>query len=511
MQLRSLALLTAALVAIAGCKDDPETTPDAGNVGTPDGGSEGDGGPVDAGDGKCHGDEACPTNQYCELGSGLCIDAKRCSSNEECDYQEVGSGDYCEFGGCWCDTERGGGTCRPRVRLCKPCSSDAECGSDPFIYLDYVATCRDFDGTKVCLPQRLGSCPPAYIPASDGTHCEPAGGKCDGIPACARDTDCDAFSERPVCDTSRGICVASCIFEFQTGRSDCPPNQVCHVDPRLLQESNPNFGGGKCAVSCDAATDPFTCGAGTACEADGDPVLVTTRPTRCRPPAPKCVRDADCPADQDHNSRGYCDRNTLNCAVGCRRESDCNEGFKCSQGECVEKTCVESGGALLDCGINQFCCGEALSPECPAGVSYGQCYDAPNPPWCGECTTADTTVQTPASGRPAESRCIEIEEASGAKKNWQIHSCDPTKPAQCPRGWACRAPPPCKVDADCGTGGKCGRVQAPWGEGAAYNACVCNSGESCPSGSTCQKDQDGNPSVCAGGWCELADCFPEPQ
>ena len=346
-----------ALAFVVGCTESPRLDAGPGvDAGT-------DAGPVDAGDGKCHGDLDCPGNQYCELATGVCIDAKACKSDGDCTYQLTADDDYCANGACFCDLERNGGSCRPRFKPCQTCTRDVECGSDAFIFDDYVAKCTEYQGEKTCMPLKSPRCPPGYV-ATATSFCQPNGGSCAATSTCTSDAECDPYSEKPVCAKSRGFCVATCLFDFQRGTSDCPPEQVCHVVESLLTGDNLNFGGGKCGPPCVGA-NPFVCGGDLTCVADGDPVLVAQPlPKRCRPTPPKCVREADCPASPDTHSRGFCNRDTLECEAGCRKESDCEGGYKCSAGQCVEKTCIEGGGAAISCnrGFLLLRRGEQLRP-----------------------------------------------------------------------------------------------------------------------------------------------------
>lgn len=517
----SLFFLVSASLSLAACSNGDDGKPDAQNP-PADAGDQADAGedPVDAGDGKCRSDLHCPDNQYCELSSGECLDAKPCTRLSDCDYQKPGAPDYCDFGGCFCDLDRNGGTCRPRFALCNECERDIECGDDYFVYQDYTATCRDLGGSKVCLPTTDTTCPPAYVMSQDGTYCEPVGGSCSDVPACARDSDCDPMSENPVCDVDRGFCVPACVFDYPTAKSDCAPGLVCHVDPRLLTANNPNFGGGKCGLPCDSGSNPFTCATGTSCEPDGDALFVSELPTRCRPEAPKCIRNADCPQSPETHSNGYCERGTLNCSTGCQRESDCIGGYKCVENQCVEKTCVENGGANLACVTGQLCCGEAGGVDpCPTGVSYGKCYTAPTPPWCtmeaGECSTVGVDLaNTPGGPRPQPSQCVQV---TGSKVRGDaklvFHACDPAAgKAACPARWECLSIAQfCSTDADCGAGGKC-NVDLDMGDYGKVKACGCSGGESCPSPSTCGQDDEGNPTFCEASWCDnLKQCLEPPK
>ncbi|MFM2153337.1 MAG: hypothetical protein RL199_1772 [Pseudomonadota bacterium] len=441
--------------------------------------------------GKCVADVGCKdAKTYCDRGTGLCLPAKGCKSNEDCEYQGSTTEDYCANGGCFCDPDRGGGVCRPRFARCAACTRDLECGDDGFIYLDYLAKCgTGAGGTKVCQA-------PGY--------------SCDDR-RCATEADCDPRGPKPVCDLRRGgICREPCVFEYQTGESQgCAPGQVCHVVPSLLQPGNPNFGGGRCELPCDTSGG-YTCPAGTACVADGDPTLIASRPTRCRPAPPQCIRDQDCPGDAGSHSRGFCDQVTQTCQLGCRAESDCSAGFQCLAKQCVEKTCIEKGGATLACNWGQLCCGEDNSAECPVGVERGACYAPTSPPWCEVCSSAPLT---PADNRPQPSVCATFTDGRGQQRSQAWHSCEKSLSAHCPRSWGCK---PfiqfCSVDADCGVSGQCVEVQMQMADQSTwkFKGCGCASGKVCPSPSICGVDKDGNSTgLCEANWCNnLATVVP---
>lgn len=504
-------LLVFALATLAGActksNGNPDGDPDGGIGDVPDG-DGGDEEPIDEGC-KAHAD--CEEHEYCELSTGECLPAKACDSFFECWEHSVGT--YCDDDACFCDPDRK--RCLPRTPLCQSCKGDEECGDDPFNYGNYTAVCVDFQDEKVCLPTRTGTCPPGYMAGAEPGYCVPGGGSCSEAGACTRDADCDPMSRNPVCDTRRGFCVEACEFDYLTGDSSCGPGLVCHVDSRLLRPGNPNFGKGKCGRACEG-DDPFLCSEGTVCTDDGDP-LMSTIARRCRPELPTCIRDADCPASEVNASWGYCNTATLACSDGCRRDEHCFSGYACNVqfDYCEQKPCNAPGrGAALACDLSQFCCGEEGSPDCPNTTSSGACYDAPNPPWCGDCNGSAVTPPGGAA-RPQPSRCVTTTERPGAgtvRKMW--HSCDPMERAACPRGWDCAALFQwCDTDADCGAGGECSLELNIDGIGK-LKACACHSGQSCPSPSECHQptDQDGNPSgdpYCRAYWCDnFYSCLP---
>jgi hypothetical protein len=505
------------------------TKPDSSNGGS-DGGSvdagDGDGGNADAGDGKCHSQNDCSLNKYCDLKSGDCLDAKPCAPNEDigdstgmsaCEYQDNEEApDYCWNASCYCDLTRNGGTCLPRVPKCGTCTDDTECGKDSNWYLvpgkcvEFTPTNGEGSAAKVCLPAPSpnAACPTAYVRSNDPKYagvCIPAGGACGAGGACSNNDDCDAEGKTPVCQVSPGgYCIAACTFDWRTGDSTCANGKVCHMDMRLTKPtSNRNFGAGYCEAPCDVENG-YECPTGTACVADGP-----SGKTRCRPPQPSCIRDEDCSPDPATHTTGYCNLSTFQCELKCTKPTHCATGYSCVAGECTEKTCTDQGGANIACIRGQFCAGEAGGPTAPSGVSDGSCYDSKSPPWCGTCSTDGKFMSKPDDvNRPTDSFCA---------GTFQWHSCDPKGPlAQCPQGWRCDDGPSfCTADSDCGPQGKCGDIQfQPIGamNPITTKACLCNDEtknwqDMCPSTATeCGKDMDGKPTVCLSGWCDMRFC-----
>lgn len=501
----ALGAFVALTTVLAGCPKTPETgnAQDAG--GKLDGSVAADAGDTDAGPSP----STCTPDQYFDVATTTCLPAKHCTPDPNIDPTgerscEFGNNDYCAFGACYCAKDQAGGVCLPRIAPCAACTTDVECGNSSD-YTDYRAVCAGLAGaagvdSKVCVPKYEGSCPPGYLQGTvSGTfqYCLPAGGACGAAGPCTSDNDCDATSNSPLCDKSQGVCVGACTYKYSDATSDCPPNQVCNVDPRLLTPpTNPNFGKGRCGFPCDQASGGFVCLPGTECIPDGDS-HTSTRPVRCRPAPPECIRNSDCPTDPAGHSYGYCNLSTLTCSTGCLIDDNCTGAYHCVAGLCSQKTCLDEGGANLACLYGQFCCGETGGPPCPTGVMPGECYDAANPPWCGDCTAGQTVATPSGSARPQPSRCA-------LDKMW--HSCDPALPAQCPRSEICtNGPMFCAVDGDCGSGGKCVDIQA---YGKMGKACSCQMGATCPSLATCQMDDMGMPTVCVAKWCDMRECYP---
>ena len=124
----------------------------------------------------------------------------------------------------------------------------------------------------------------------------------------------------------------------------------------------------------------------------------------------------------------------------------------------------------LQCGINEFCCGEVGSPyqnesaclPITAGGSVaegGECFDMSSSPWCraclssSDCSSGYVTGYNTSPGINGGLPFQEQEFCSPIANGIAICSitCNPTNiDSQCPRGWSCRAAyPPCFQDADC--------------------------------------------------------------
>jgi len=182
---------------------------------------------------------------------------------------------------------------------------------------------------------------------------------------------------------------------------------------------------------------------------------------------------------------------------------DCKEGFKCEEptpgapGACLEKNCVEMGGAQNYCAFGQFCCGEDRDKDTKADpcvdatgktiAQVGKCYDNPNPPWCQACEAhADCTK----NGAPASTKDFNLCIAFGADKNGAdrgnscMYAC--ATAAECPKGFLCNdIPVDCSADpATCGDATRCYDTGKKDGDGNPIKWCKCTSagqrGGECP-------------------------------
>ena len=408
----------------------------------------------------CTFDDLCPQDERCDTASGHCVAAKACDDTviaspvDACN-DSISDGGYCPDNGsrCRCETHDGGkgvGVCR-RVRpSCSPCDGDAQCDPCPAGALDcdpthfvFPAQCAPVsDAGTYCL-RTAGSnpCPFGYVGDPATGACQPSTGSCENFAPCATDDDCAlSVGAGHYCDTATGVCKQFCTFDYLQGTStNCAPGQVCNVIPAdvLPDAGLARYGVGTCGLPCDQP-------GGTDCAALSDPALGLTFACvaersgehRCRPVSQPdgggCMDDVECAPNGDGGvAVGYCAIYSFACHYDCREgvnpltsqpysAHDCRPGagsatsYKCQGGSCVEKNCVERGGASLNGTPDQLCCGEdrdhtGINPDsgfadtthlanvCAPGVDAGQFYYAPNPPWCDtSCTTGN--LQLPDGG-----------------------------------------------------------------------------------------------------------------
>ena len=390
----------------------------------------------------CPYDSACGPGRICDA-TGHCAAAETCdpaSGSDPCASSD--STDYCFNIGdkCVCQadvrTDAGGnpGYCQ-RVRpLCARCTTEADCSTCPgndsacdtnnFVYP--VACAPVGSMGSYCLRKTIiaSNCPNGYVADPVSQTCQPMTGMCSSGPAgCTSDSDCLAqLGPGSLCDVSSGLCKQACSFEYDTGSSNnCPIGEVCDVLPAfVLPDSGfSNYGLGHCTAPC-GTPDGEDCAAVGA--ADGLTFACVTEKSgehRCRPIDPDagvtCMNSLECPRTTDGGPyAGYCSIYAFECNYDCRDgvnpidgtqygDLDCappagsSTSYKCVNNQCVEKTCIELGGAQYG-SRDQLCCGEDRdhtgigdagfadlthpANACPTGVDAGAYYIAPAPPWC---------------------------------------------------------------------------------------------------------------------------------
>lgn len=500
----------------------------------------------------CQSDFDCAENELCnpdttcrttlDGGPMLTCQVESLSPAGNCTFQ----GDYCVDadgdGLCVCvkaeRTDAGpfrSGYCKRRLSPCSPCRSNDECG-DKEELLDPIARCVAFRGADggtgtFCLNQYTALCnntcgSPYGIPDA-GSFCAPSDNRCaGGFFCCTNDADCPR--DRPNCNLATGRCDEACLYDFVNNNTvGCRPDHVCHVKVGFLNAADPRFGQGRCAPSCQIATGADA-GAlnDQKCKADNNNRTdYVCRPeigslARCRPQ--NCLSDVECPESPAGDPyKGYCDKKITASGItdalkGCRYDcrigtdpatgtafSDCKGGYKCvftgATNQCVKVTCIEAGGAELDCASNQYCCGENTKVKCPAGLDAGNCFNIPKPPWCatGCQSNADCQGATAPNYSTVDKNTCLTYNVGGQNVSFCFYACE--QQLDCPsRHWRCREiVDTCASNADCvapdgGGQGLCAQTDSrllPDGGRAPFMTCVCNTPDGgslpCPGGTRC--------------------------
>lgn len=475
---------------------------------------------------KCVRDRDCGVNKglRCDKDQGICVPGEPCDISENCGTDE--DFDYCSnrLRDCYCQEDQSmqqqdppsRGVCWRKAKVCDLCETDEECGDNGLC----MAYNYDGETRNVCLRKATaGACPFGMI-LYDGNDadlrgmCVPQYADCGNFRPCTSDEDCDQLN--PVCDTRRGICVRGCSFDYVENKSlNCPPDRVCHMtewgtNPQLLGDCATGhlWGYGSCGSPCQTHDDCSSYGEGFVCETYGNEARCVPAPAarKLDPEDPEserigCMSDDECSLDDPNNfSRGYCDLATYTCVEdGCRRGldwrkgcnadfEDCRDTHKCDvdpetnhpeKGICVEKDCIDKGGAEAGCNLGHFCAGEPYRDmftgelldgkegresryvETPAGVGHGQCYPMNENDWCFGCNSHEECDRG-VTDAAFPSLCLDMGDAGTLCG----YGCDYQQ--DCPANFRCEsvglrtcADNPfvgfkfCDDDADCGGLGSC--------------------------------------------------------
>lgn len=417
--LKVLAVLIAVAVTSSACPGADGPGVDVRDAGS--GGGAGSGGTVAA---RCHADDACGPGEFCDLETGDCKAGLDCTGNPSaCSF----CGDIavdCGFGAAeaYCSAA---GVCRRAKGACAPCTDDMECAEAPS---GLPSRCTD----GFCAPG-CGACPPGF--RCEGGGCLPVGGvaQCETALSCA--DGAERCPDGQTC-TALGVCLALCAAD-----ADCPAGRICSLEPGPTQQqcvAGCPLGGrvtqdgvakvchadGRYGLPCATAGSSSGCPVGTECDAAG----VCQRAG--------CQSDAECPL-----ARTYCDLASETCVDGCNSVDDCGAFETCEGGRCRPEGCR---GKELSCNLGEWCCGaEAFAnpAACPAGVTDGMCFLAPDP-WCRVCADnadcADIAASPFAGGRP--SSCLELTRTNMAGQQESLGkfcSVGCASDADCPRGLDC--------------------------------------------------------------------------
>jgi len=483
----------------------------------------------------CQRDQDCDRGEVCNLKMEphACVPGRQCTQDLDCAncfnldtarQIECGHGFHISA---HCDPAHGN-VCVRNLGPCESCAEDKDCGRLPDLLGGAQNKCVTYgSGDKFCGRNSAGAgCPTGFIDDGNG-QCVLPGGCPDRIRTCpegrpgqqcagtdqicpdqpclanASSTKCanndvfgavgvcvsfcstnrDCPADLPICNTVNGLCIAGCT------KDSCAGNQVCHSN-------------GRCGPACDSNENcEMRFGASSYCNrpAQRPPNLFKGYHDQNSCQEKGCERPEDCPSAGlvcNPNGNPYPE-----CVAGCFENSDCLSGEQCkdpgaagprpnyNRAECralARKTdptkigvCCNPGctNRNLQCGFNQFCCGETGSAyEDPASCGTvtstggpmaqpGQCFDiSPRPfsPFCVQCmsnmdcasnwTFGYNVDRNINGGQPFQEQewCQQVAMGLGMCSV----TCNPNLPeggnVGCPRLWNCVPfTPGCFQMADC--------------------------------------------------------------
>jgi hypothetical protein len=517
----------------------------------------------------CQYDDTCAAGLRCDEASGHCIAASPCDDTvisspvDACLAVDAG---YCGTR-CRCETDGGApgtGVCRRVRAYCDPCASDGQCNPCPAGVADcdfgafvFPARCAPVGDAGTFCEQTISNqgCPFGFLPNPTTGVCEPQSHVCGGPAACQSDTDCVRTSgPGNFCEVSTGVCKPFCTFDYNSGTSvNCSPNQVCNVSPRfvLADAGFARYGAGTCGKPCDAQGGPDCRAIGATLGLTFACVTERSGEHRCRPvsepDAGGCMNNVECaPTNDGGVYGGYCGLYQFACKYDCRdgvdpisglpySDHDCappsgsDTAYKCAGSVCVEKNCVEKGGAQFGHN-NEFCCGQDrdhtglldsgfantsdLANACNLGVDAGQFYLASSPPWCNVPCDPDPSHGFPDGGIAVFATCSALADVPNFDPRGAPNYCLTYAQGkatcviaaeyltECPRGWGFKGlNVGCGKDADCDStlldGGPSGTGHCNvFPDGGGKKTCACTQDEAI----------DGGGYIYGGGCPDLTRC-----
>ncbi len=392
----------------------------------------------------------CDPGEVCNLITGMCEAGRACTQDNECNpCSDLQNPEDCGHGfnlTAWCDANHGNVCVRSKAP-CEPCSGvdDTSCGRPHPALPNITVSCLDYgNGEFFCGRSGNLGCPDGFAQDQDGmcrrmAGCDPdpvicplgqqgqsctssqicpgetcpdtGGARCstNDLPGslgtcigfCTSNADCDPAT--PICNTGNGICIAGCTA------GSCPGGQVCHSD---------GFCAGPCNDNATCEADPRY-GPDTYCnlrtQVQAPRLFKSYRDENACAPL-GCERPVDCP-----QPGVVCDLlvSPPECVPGCfTSEDDCLSGEVCKRGPqgnydregcralenktddteigvCCNPGCTDR---VLQCDINDFCCGQEGSPyedettcltvtsTSPTQAQPGECFEMGSPsPWCTDC------------------------------------------------------------------------------------------------------------------------------
>lgn len=345
--------------------------------------------PTDDDPGVCEGKckvEACGENNACS--DNHCV--LTCTSHGDC----TPLAQECVTGKVEDDTKKTLSTCETNSRstIGVRCAFGNECTGD-FKCPDGTTPCdpKNTSGTPCAQADCNSPFPPAYA-CRDGKACDP---KCTGDACPCAPADCNPL----FCRTSgQGDAEAFCTLRDCHGDSECPGGYWCATvrDSHEICGSSPQKGDNNfCGTTTEPCVDPSMSAANGTTFAEG-PYCALRNECRVRRQCAPCETDLDCSAVAGQHCKMVGAAKA--CVRDCIGESDCEQGFACTDGSCVPRsgTCVGDGTYCSTCRNDNDCGGPSSKFAC---VSFGgaerMCLDVS----ASQACTADADCPTGPDGR----------------------------------------------------------------------------------------------------------------
>ncbi|HUJ26374.1 MAG TPA: hypothetical protein VLW85_10165 [Myxococcales bacterium] len=391
----------------------------------------------------------------------------------------------------------------------RPCSADRDCPSPQTCVAGRCASAGFCIGSPACNSDAA---------CGAGQHC--ANGCCQPGESgtCARDADCSSHPSTPVCDTSRGACVA-CLTARDCGRGFVCDSQTCVALTGCSKDADCPRATPRCDTQLSSCVECLTsrdCLDPTkpSCSADHTCIAVQacTGDAQCAKPLPRCLVSAGhcvaCLTSDDCVAPLQCDPSQNVClspsATNCTTEADCASnavdphclpGQNGRPGVCVQ--CLNDGqcqaGQVCDasnscvaktCGSDGDCA--APTPRCDLADSPHLCVQCLGDPDCsGGTCQPDHTCAAPA-GCTSDKDCAQ--NVTNPHCNTGTGACvQCLQPADCGAGKTC-SQNVC-VTAACRSDNDCSSLPATPHCDTGSGQCVeCTSGAQCAQGDKCVND-----------------------